>query len=268
MKKFVFALLIAVLATGTALAGDLPSAKGSAAITGATIIEKTDMTHSWDPVLSTKIQVAQQKELIFDVALQCGLFTDTLVRSKGGTRDESSAEAGIDVRVKLEKINNDGTLGEAFLAYPNSVTYAKRTQDLMAKFQGIFQTCEEYGLVPDLVNGGFRSECIDYGENTCLDVTAVDNEGDGVIDDYVVTLDEACLDYEEVRLALDTLNANAFNFVSPNLEQGDYQVTVEAEISSATSVENGDAAAKGMVGMGSMVVDEVRFIKADAGTGM
>ncbi len=45
-------------------------------------------------------------------------------------------------------------------------------------------------------------------------------------------------------------------------------MTVEAEISTDTSNQNGSASAKGMIGLGSMVVDEVRFIKdEDTGSG-
>jgi hypothetical protein len=270
MKKMLAAttaLSLGLLLAGTASA-QIPSAKGSAAISKATLIESTAMTQSWDPVLTTMIQVPQQKELAFDVALQCGLYTDTLVRSKGGEKDTSTAEAAIDVRVKLQKVNQDGTLGEPFFAYPGEVTYAKRAQTLMAKFQGIFQECEEWATVSDPYNGGTREECVAYAATTCLEVTAVDSDGDTIIDDYVTTLDVECLDYEEVQLVLDTVNANAFNFVTDDLGQGEYRATVEAQISSGADWTNGGAAAKGLVGMGSMIVNEVRFIKGDSGTGM
>jgi hypothetical protein len=272
MKKkitSILSLISILLFISSAMAGEIPNAKGSSAITSNVLLEATDMTHSWDPVLSTIIQVASQKELVFDVALQCGLYTDTLVRSKGGTKDTSTAEVAIDVRVKLQKLNNDGTLGVPKLAYPEHVIYAKRAQTLMAKFQGIFQKCEEEVLVIDPYNPDeLRVECVRYSTDTCLNVEGVDDNGDGVHDRYVTTVDLECLDDEEVQLILDTINANAFNFISPNLEQGEYKVTVEAEITSDTSSTNGGAMAKGLVGMGSMVVDEVRFIKKDNGTGM
>jgi hypothetical protein len=259
MKKIAIALLVPLLLTFSfsfALA-QVPSGKGSAAISALNVAE----THSWDTILTTIIQVPQQKELSFDVALQSQLYTDTLVKSKAGERETSSAEAGIEVRVRLQKLNNNGTpAGDSFLAYPESVTYNKRSQTLMAKFQGIFQQCE----VTDPATG----ECLQYGTDTCLDVTPTDTDGDGVIDDYPVTLDLACLDEEEVQLILDTVSANAFNFVSADLEQGEYLVTVEAQVSQSSSATNGSAEAKALIGLGSMIVDEVRFIKGDAGTGM
>lgn len=256
MKKIVFALLLIICTVGVAQ-GQIASAKGSAAISGLNVVE----THSWDPILTTIIQVPQQKELSFDVALQSQLFTDTLVKSKGGVSDTSIAEAGIDVRVRLQRLNNDGTPnGDSFLAFPESVTYNKRSQTLMAKFQGIFQQCE----LTDPPTG----ECLQYGSNTCLNVVPTDTNGDGAIDDYPVTLDLACLDYEEVQLVLDTISANAFNFIAANLAQGEYAVTVEAQVTKSTSAINGSAEAKAVIGLGSMVVDEVRFIKGDNGTGM
>lgn len=258
MKKILtgMTLVLFALSTGSALA-QIPSGKGSAAISSLNLVE----THSWAPILTTVIQVSQQKELTFDVALQSQLYTNTLVKSKGGVSDTSTADVGIEVRVRLQRLNSDGTdSGEAFLAYPESVTYNKRSQTLMAKFQGIFQQCE----VTDPATGA----CIQYGTDTCLDVTPTDTDGDGLADAYPVTLDLACLDYEEVQLILDTVSANAFNFVSANLEQGEYRVTVEAQVTPSTSASNGSAEAKALVGLGSMIVDEVRFIKGDSGTGL
>lgn len=265
----IVAALIILAFCAANVQAEIPSSKGSAAVGTATVITQSDTSdvtataaETWEPVLRTVIQVAQQKELAFDVALQCGLYTDTLVKSKGGNKDTSTAKAGIDVRVQLQRLNNDGTAdGAPFFAYPEAVTYAEREQQLMAKFQGIFQECETYADVSDPVTGEVRTECIDYGENTCLDVTAVEL-ADGTID-YVTTLDESCLDYEELQLMLNTVSANAFNFVSDDLEQGEYEIVVQAKISSSSSAEAGSAAAKGVIGLGSMLVDEVRFIKAD-----
>ena len=275
MKKLVSAVLAgSFFFMSSSAFAQISSSKGSAAISDMTLIEATTETHSFDPVLNTYIKVPQAKELVFDVALQCGLYTDTLVKSKGGDKDTSIATAGIDVHVKLERIigtNDEGQFifAAPFYAYPggadSGVTYCKREQTLMAKFQGIFQTCETSVIVTDPYTEELVEECIDYGEDTCLIVTGSDTNDDGVDDSYVTTVDEECLDYEEVQLILNTVNANAFNFVSPNLDQGEYKVTVEAQITSSISVENGGAEAKGLIGLGSMVVDEVRFIKGDTG---
>jgi hypothetical protein len=255
-NRIIVAAGLAALMSAPAFSASLPSAKSSTAISDTTLIQSTTETHSWDPIMFSFIKVAQQKELVFDVSLECGLFTDTYVKSKGGKTDTSTAEASVDVRVMLQRQNSDGTFGAPFAAMPgeSGVTYCKRYQELMAKFQGIFQQCAEYDA---------SGECIAYSTDTCLITEGVDTDNDGFVDDYTTSLDLECLDEEEVRLVLDTLNANAFNFVAPNLDSGVYRVSVEAEISSNTSAESGSAEARGLIGRGSMVVDETRFVTND-----
>ena len=72
---------------------------------------------------------------------------------------------------------------------------------------------------------------------------------------------------------LDTMSANAFNFVAPNLNQGVYRVDVWADVDTCTgdgigSCINGDdpdVEAKATIGRASLVVDEVRFIQDETG---
>lgn len=274
MKKLFIVCLafVFVMTLGFAnVYAQMPSGKGSAAISDSKLIAETEETQSWDEILSTYIKVPQDKELTFDVSLECGLYTETLVKSKGGIKDTSEAEAKVQVRVMLQKFfgldeNDQPILGEPIYAFPGGtdpdygVTFCKRRQNLMAKFQGIFQECLETGTDP--VTG--KETCIEWS-NSCLTVTGIDDDGDGIHDRYITSLDWDCLAYEEVQLILDTVSANAFNFIRANVDQGEYKVTVEAEVTSNTDFQNGGAIAWGLVGMGSMVVDEVRFIKDDVG---
>ena len=238
MKKIFYSLAVAavaVLAAGPAMA---QSAKTGAATSSLTLIEAAAQTFSWDPILTTTIRVPQQKELIFDVSLQCGLFTDTVVKSKGGAKDSSTASARVAVRVAVQRILGADAAGQPILgprsyAGPNEgaagghgVVFCSRTQTLSATLQGII---ENLSCFPDGV--------FDPDAPGCL------------------------LSDEEIQLVLKTLNANAFNFVSANLQSGDYMITAEAEVSSDTSSQNGSATAMGLVGLGSMVVDEVRFVR-------
>lgn len=221
------------------------SAKTGAATSSLTLIQATQQTFSFDPILRSYIHVPQQKELIFDVSLQCGLYTDTLVKSKGGGKDTSSAEATIAVRVAVTEILGVDSFGQPILgatsyAGPgeggineNGVVFCSRTQTLSAKLQGII---ENLACFPD-----------------------------GVFDPNAPGCE---LEFEEIQLVLETLNANAFNFVMPNLISGDYMVTAEAEVRSSIEVQNGSAQALGLVGLGSMVVDEVRFVQGSDGSSM
>ena len=67
------------------------------------------------------------------------------------------------------------------------------------------------------------------------------------------------LDTEEIQLVLRTLNAHAFNFFTYDLAAGDYRITVEANPDTSTTSQEGSSNAIALVGLGSMVIDEVRF---------
>jgi len=123
---------------GTASAQSQPAAKASAQAGSINILEATDL--DWQTILTSKIKTSAQKDLFVGVSMECGLLTQTLVSSKNGKADASTAEAGVKVRVLV-----DGKAG-----YPGDVTYCKRTQELTATFQGIISGC----LSIDPVTGG------------------------------------------------------------------------------------------------------------------
>src|SRR5262245_46504786 len=56
----------------------------------------------WVDVLRTQIKTSSQKDLAFDVALQCGIVTDTTVKSTGGNQSASSARGTVAVRVLVD----------------------------------------------------------------------------------------------------------------------------------------------------------------------
>ncbi len=302
------ALAVLSIVASSAMAGSIPSSKSGAAMSNGIMMEASSASvnqataESWKPVLTTYIKVAGGKELIMNLAVQCGLYTRTLAKSKGGKTSTSVAEGSVKMRVKIQKMDNDGItpIGDPKFASPSGdsgVTYCSRAQTLSAKFQGIFQTDEDATLIAKLtVDGGSNTdegivgsfyatmdECLNAGDanetdglNTCVTVSMVGTclEQDPVTG--AILLDLECLEPEEVELILDTVNANAFNYVSPNLTAGVYKVTAESIIhitGSATSEDSnatdiGDWEAKAVVGMGSMMVDEVRFITNATGETM
>ncbi len=127
------------------------------------------------------------------------MLTDTLVRSKNGVADTSSATAGVEVRV---------------------------TQTLTATFQGIIDGC----------------------------LSIDPNTGD-------IVIDPDCVRPEELQLILDTMNANAFTFLIDDLPAGVHAVQVQARITLAGSAQAGAFKARGLIGKGSMTVEEVCLIK-------
>ncbi len=287
------ALAILAFVSAPVFAGSLPSAKSGAAMSNGVLLSASSTDGAaWSEVLATYIKVAGGKELAMDLAVQCGLYTRTLVKSKGGKKDTSVAEGTVKMRVKIEEVLKDG-MGPAVYASPSmgdGVTYCSRAQELSATFQGIFQTEEEvtlwqvtmdagdqdvfgewYGTEDECLNAGDAGDAIDeftfVALNECTSKMFVGTCLMKDPDSNAILLDLECLLPEEVELILDTVNANAFNYVSPNLTAGIYKVTAESMISIDGSSQEGEWEAKAVVGMGSMIVDEIRFItNADGAT--
>lgn len=230
MKKILlvtslFIISSIVLASGT-FAASLPSSKSAVVVSN---LNGMSETNSWNTILSGQLKVAEQKDLAVHVSLECGLSTRTKAKSKGGNTDSSTAEASVKIRVKVTQ--EDGTVTYAGPAYEDGVTFCKRTQTLTATFQGLIEKC-------------------------------IDDEGH-------IFLNDDCLEPEEVELILDTLNANAFNYLIPNLNSGIHTVEVQAAIDTCTGsrdedsgvciIGEVDADAMATIGLGSMVVDEIRM---------
>ena len=125
----------------------------------------------------------------------------------------------------------------------------------------------------DAVLAGIIEECT-------FDVT-LDVIEDQATGDATFNLSDCVVEQESIALALATLSANHFNFVFPDLPQGDYAVIgVFATAAAAAAVENecppesdfcdpgdGDAAAisHAFIGKTMMTVQEVRAVKGSLG---
>lgn len=88
------------------------------------------------PIMKSEIRTANQKDLIMDVSLECGLLTRTRVSSKLGISDTASAQASVKVRVLVD--------GKE--AKPGEVVFCKRSQELTATFGGILNSCQDSNL--------------------------------------------------------------------------------------------------------------------------
>jgi hypothetical protein len=176
---------------------------------------------SWFTVMHGVMKTSEQKDMIMTASMEVGLYTKTLVRSKLGTPDTSSASAGIEVRVVVDA----GTSKER-IAYPGNVIFGRRTQELTATFQGIIDKC----LSVDPATGS-------------------------------VIIDENCVTPEELSLILDTMNANSFVFALDDMGSGVHSVKVQARMALNNTVQLGDVEARCAIGKGSMSVEEVRLVK-------
>jgi len=101
-------------------------------------------TGGWSNVMNGSIHMAQQQDLLIGVSLQTSLLTDTLVSSKGGAKDTSTAKTGITIRVLVDGKEE---------ASPGEVIYDQRTQQLTATL------------------GGYYTNCVDANGDGIIDVT-------------------------------------------------------------------------------------------------
>ena len=208
MRKYIGLAVLAVLAVFlvaglVSAATGQPAAKATADVSDITLIDPTEEA-DWTTILSNEIKTPNQKDLFIDVSLECGLYTDTKVDSLGGYMDRAEAEASVQVQVLID--------GEP--ALPGSVTFCKRSQILEAEFMGLLT--DEEG-------------------NVCIQVTEVCTDPmDPTTCELVVTIDEDCLRPETLRLILETMNANSFNFIAANLTPGTHTVEVQAKVESFT----------------------------------
>lgn len=188
----------------------------------------------WVTVLRTNIKTPNLKELAIGVSMQCGIITDTTVRSVGGDKDTSAAQARIKIRVKITQPDNSVVYAEPdngadladLLPAGPGITYCDRYQRLEAKFAGLDCTTDFFGTV-------------------------------------------SCEDPEELRLILKTLNANHFNFLHANAVPGVQTIEVQAKAEAGVVLGGtalGEAGAEAFVGAGALSVETIRMVKDANGT--
>lgn len=182
----------------------------------------------WHKIFSQQIKSPSYKDLFINLSLETGLTTNTKVMSKQLARAISSAEAMVKVRVLVDGV--PVIVGNPFGDPPDTeITLSRRKQTLVAEFAG------------DI------SQCL-------------------FIVDGVLILDEECIEPEMLALILDTMTANSFNFIAPDLSSGEHTVEVEAMLYWS---QNGDQltedgkflSTNAYLGHGSVTVQLVRMIK-------
>src|SRR5688572_14327059 len=142
MKTVSLLIAIGLALPALSNAASLPSAKATAeakniAVVGpiSTIVPPDQLgdpaedaqTTEWQNVLSRQIKVPNGKDLFIGTSLEIGLMTQTLVASKGGDKNTSTAAAGVEVRVVI-----DAGTANAKLAAPGKIKFNEREQQLTA----------------------------------------------------------------------------------------------------------------------------------------
>jgi len=224
-SQFMVAMLALSLAVVSGYAQtSQPSAKVTAKTANLTLLPPTTTQGEWHTVLANSIKTANQKDLFISASFEVGLYTDTLVKSKLMVSDTSTAKADVKVRVVLDL----GT-GAERVVEPGEVVYSRRSQTLSATLEGAIAGC--LSVVTNL---------------------------DGSLG---IVLNQACVQPEVIDLILDTMDAASFNFVAVDVPQGVHTVSVQAQINTTGTVQNGTFEAKALVGKGSVTVESVRLIK-------
>ena len=235
------AIAASVLVAGTAMAG--PSAKfaatyhhGGMNVVSAAVIEDSAVdARVFDRntgYTMARIKVPQDKELLVGLSAEVGLTTDTSIKGQQG--GAARALAGARARAAIFACPVDG--GDCTpAAAPGPVTLSQRVQELSATLGGVLEDCE-------------------------------DLNGDGVVE----IPEECTFSDEEIGLALDTLASHHFNFVLPNMDQGEYDVVavfmtgaLAAVDVDEISIEDGgqvtaSAFAKAWIGSYMLTVQQVR----------
>lgn len=188
------------------------SAKSAVQVNTAAIVNADCAAGAWSEIAKVSIHTSSQKDLVIGASLETILYTDTLVKSKGGSSDTSTAEALLKVRVLADDTTE---------ARPGVVIFDKRTQTLMAKFNGI-----------------------------CTDLN-----GDGIVQ-Y-----NECTQPEELQLILDTTAAHHFNFLLEDVGVGDHTVRMQGCVATSGSAQAGSWDADAAAGKGAITVEEVRLVK-------
>lgn len=164
---------------------------------GATVSCQEDASKSGHTL--ALIKVPQDKELLVGVSAEVGLMTFTSVKGKNGGSGTSVADAEAAVYIHACPVGG----GDCIMAAPGGIKLSKRVQSLSAKLGGVIKDCT------------FTAEL----------------EGATTVD-----ISEECnVNDEEIALMLDTTAAHHFNFVLPNMPQGDYEI--KAMFSTAASAD-------------------------------
>jgi hypothetical protein len=116
---------------GAKSGGGVPATKASAFFGDIAILDSSEL--AWTDIMTTQIKTSNHKTLFINPSLECGLYTQTTVRSQRGRKDTSTASATIQMQVLVDGV----------AAQPGVVIYCSRTQQLSATLGGILESCSD-----------------------------------------------------------------------------------------------------------------------------
>ncbi len=125
-RTFLAVLLLTGIASAQSAKVEMKMGEVKALQRALSQVAAADYGGAWTTIMSGTIRTSSQKDLMFGVSLVTSLLTDTTVGSSKYRADTSEAEAMVEVQVLVD--------GQA--ANPSPVTFDRRRQTLMAKFDG------------------------------------------------------------------------------------------------------------------------------------
>jgi len=151
--------LVVTAAVGALASNSQPASKATAKMGD---IAWLDTSNGWTRILTQNIKTPNGKELFIDVSLQCGIYTNTSVKSKNMQKDLAKAVGTISVRVSVVNTATDDLVAWAWPG-DDGVVFAMRSQTLWAVLQGqvaldenddgiVIVAEEEIGLVLDTMD--------------------------------------------------------------------------------------------------------------------
>lgn len=232
--------LIGIIGSSSVLAAG-PSAKFAATYTDtpalASVAVITDATEDTVVVDSKQgytlatIKVPQDKELLVGVSAEIGLVTGGAIKGKNGGTATTAADS--EAYVTVFAVPRDG--GAPSEAAPGQIMLSKRVQELSATLGGVIESC-------------------------------TDANADGTID----VLTECVVTDEQIGLLQDTTAAHHFNFVLPNMTQGEYDIKAVFTTGARASVDicedcggtvSASSNAKAVINKTMLTVQQVRATK-------
>ena len=218
--------------------------------TGDTCSDGLDGSNVATGATLASIRVPNQKELLVGISAQVGLYTGTTVRGKKGSTSYALAFAEGSVGLHACRAADD----VCFASVPRDVVLSNRTQELEATLAGVIEECVvDIDVTEDDITGGFN-------------------------------LNDCVVSPEEISLALETLAAHHYNFIFPNLPQGDYQVVATFKTDAQTQARascdplssaydycifdaeaSANADARAVINKAMMTIQEVRAVKGSLG---
>jgi hypothetical protein len=120
-----------VVAIGFASSAAFAGGKSAIAVGDVAVIKSTNM--DWRTIIPTTIRSSNNKTLMMNVSLECGLYTNTTASSKNMVTATSTATASVEVRVLVD--------GQQ--AAPGDVVFCNRMQQLSATLQGALLSCTD-----------------------------------------------------------------------------------------------------------------------------